>query len=31
MEVPGEWAQMDAQHLRDLSAPLFERLQQQDA
>jgi transposase len=30
MELPREWAQMDADQLRDLSATLFERLQQQE-
>ncbi len=29
MELPHEWAQMDADQLRQLSATLFERLQQQ--
>jgi transposase len=31
MELPGEWAQMDADQLRDLSASLLERLQQQES
>src|SRR5579871_2126928 len=30
MELPREWAQMDADQLRDLSASLLERLQQQE-
>jgi transposase len=30
MELPREWAQMDADQLRDLSATLVERLQQQE-
>jgi transposase len=30
MELPREWAQMDADQLRDLSATLLERLQQQE-
>jgi transposase len=30
MELPGEWAQMDAQQLRDLTASLLEQLQQRD-
>jgi transposase len=31
MEVPREWAQMDAQQLRDLTATLLERVQQQES
>jgi transposase len=30
MELPREWAQMDAQQLRDLTASLLEQLQQRD-
>src|SRR6185437_8445284 len=30
MELPREWAQMDAQQLRDLTTSLFEQLQQRD-
>ena len=30
MDLPHEWAQMDAGQLRDLSATLFERLQRQE-
>src|SRR5262249_27120363 len=30
MELPHEWARMDADQLRELSATLFERLQQQE-
>jgi hypothetical protein len=30
MEVPREWAQMDAQQLQDLTATLFERMQSQE-
>ena len=30
MELPREWAQMDADQLRDLSATLFEKLQRQE-
>ena len=31
MELPREWAQMDAQQLRDLTASLLEQLQQRDS
>ena len=31
MELPREWAQMDAQQLRDLTTSLLEQLQQRDA
>src|ERR1700722_418783 len=31
MEVPHEWSQMDAQQLRDLTATLLERVQQQES
>ena len=30
MELPSEWAQMDAQELRDLTATLFVQLQQRE-
>ena len=30
MEAPREWAQLDAQQLRDLTATLLERVQQQE-